>query len=223
MRQTVRAAATLAIAGFAAASASCALAQIKPGSDRGLGLTGADIPPILKQVQADPYRAPAEPACESIPREILALDAILGPDVDNPVKTRTSATVANMASGAVRGMIPYRGWVRFLTQAGEKDTKLQRAATAGYARRGFLRGLEANLQCAAISPEGVPASAIVADNGRPAGERIAARMVTKRPEPGDRAGAGVDGADPAQPRPSPAVLIEAPFQAPPGEVSDPRR
>jgi hypothetical protein len=224
MRHTVRAAATLAIAGFAAASATCALAQVKPGADRGLGLTGADIPPLLKEIQADPYRAPAEPACESIPREILALDAILGPDVDNPVKTRTSATVANMAGGAVRGLIPYRGWVRFLTQAGEKDKKLQRAATAGYARRGFLRGLEANLQCAAPSPHRIAASAVVADNGRPAGERIAARMVAERPRPGDEAPAdAIDGPDPARPRPSPAVLIGAPAQASPGEVSDPRR
>ena len=39
-------------------------AQPTPGSQQGLGLTGADIPPLLKTVKADPYRAPAEPALE---------------------------------------------------------------------------------------------------------------------------------------------------------------
>jgi hypothetical protein len=224
MGQRVRAAATLAIAGFAAAYASCALAQLKPGSDRGLGLTGADIPPLLKQIQADPYRAPADPACESIPHEILALDAILGPDVDDPVKTSTGAKLVNMAGGAVRGMIPYRGWVRFLTQAGEKDKKLQRAATAGYARRGFLRGLEANLRCAAPSGDAVRASAVVADEPRPAGELIAAQMVTeprRRPEAPSADAAGPP--EPAALQPSPAVLIDAPAQPPPAPGAEPRR
>ena len=116
-----------------------------PGSQQGLGLTGADIPPILKAVQANPYRYPAAPACESIPQEILALNQVLGPDVDGE-QAKTSK--AHMAMNYARGMIPYRGYVRFLTRADSKDKALQAAATAGYARRGFLRGLEAHLQCA---------------------------------------------------------------------------
>jgi len=207
MRRAVRLATVLAIAGLAGASSTAALAQLKPGSEQGLGLTGADIPPLLKEVQADPYRAPGAPACETIPREIMALDAVLGPDVDTPVKTRASATVVRLVGGAVRGLIPYRGWVRFVTQAGAKDKKLQNAATAGYARRGFLRGLEANLRCA---PKAVPASAAVA--GDPAsGERIAAQMVS---DPS----AGSGAADP------PAPLIDPPARPVVATlVSDPRR
>ncbi|HEX3364707.1 hypothetical protein [Phenylobacterium sp.] len=133
---------TLALATVIAAPAP---AQVTPGSQNGLGLTGADIPPILKQVQADPYRAPAAPACESIPQEILALNQVLGPDVDGE---RVKASKVHMALNYARGMIPYRGYVRFLTRADSKDKALQAAATAGYARRGFLRGLGAQLQCA---------------------------------------------------------------------------
>ncbi len=125
--------------------ASPALAQVIPGSQQGLGLTGADIPPILKAVQADPYRYPAAPACESIPQEIVALNQVLGPDVDGE---RVKTSKVHMAMNYARGMIPYRGYVRFLTRADSKDKALQAAATAGYARRGFLRGLEAHLQCA---------------------------------------------------------------------------
>jgi len=206
MRQAVRLATVLAIAGLAAAPATAAFAQPKPGSERGLGLTGADIPPLLQAVQADPYRAPAEPACETIPQEIMALDEVLGPDVDTVVKTRTSDTVVRMVGGAVRGLIPYRGWVRFVTQAGAKDRKLQNAATAGYARRGFLRGLEANLQCA---PKAVQARAIVADTAS-SGDRIAAQMVSEPAAAGaaDRAAPLVDPPG----RPVVATL-----------VSDPRR
>ena len=225
MRRSVGWARSLAVAAVAAAMASSAFGQVRPGSDRGLGLTGADIPPLLKKVQANPYRAPAEPACESIPREILALDQVLGPDVDaaGPQRSR----VRELASGAVRRLIPYRGWVRFLTQANEKDKKLQKAATAGYARRGFLRGLEANMQCAAQAPEAVPASAVVADNGQ-GGEAIAARMLADRgPEPEDAppvapSAAASDGAGPALPAPA-DLRVDMPPQPVRTEVSDPGR
>jgi hypothetical protein len=135
------------LAGFGAVLmlASSAQAQVTPGSQQGLGLTGAGIPPILKEVQANPYRYPVSPACESIPKEIVALNQVLGPDVDGE-QAKTSKV--HMAMNYARGMIPYRGYVRFLTRADSRDKALQAAATAGYARRGFLRGLEAHLQCA---------------------------------------------------------------------------
>jgi hypothetical protein len=135
----------LAIAGVAAGLAGAAVAQVTPGSQQGLGLTGADIPDILKIVKAEPYRAPAEPACDSIPQEILALDKVLGPDVDGE---QAKSSKVHMAMNYARGMIPYRGYVRFLTRADSKDKALQRAVTAGIARRAFLRGLEAHMQCA---------------------------------------------------------------------------
>ena len=144
MVQTVRTAGALTIA-LATLLAAPALAQVTPGSQSGLGLTGADIPPILKQVQADPYRYPAAPACESIPQEILALNQVLGPDVDGE---QAKSSKVHMAMNYARGMIPYRGYVRFLTRADSKDKALQTAVTAGFARRAFLRGLEAHMQCA---------------------------------------------------------------------------
>lgn len=116
---------------------------------------GPDIPAVLKAVAADPYKAPAEPACETIPAELKTLDDVLGPDADAaPGKSRPRAVrwAGDWAGGAIRGLVPYRGVVRFLTGAGDKDKALTRAAMAGAARRGFLRGLEANMQCAAPTP-----------------------------------------------------------------------
>src|SRR4051812_36761549 len=86
MAQTARMAGAIAVVALVASGVP-ALAQVKPGSQQGLGLIGADIPPILQQARADPYRAPAEAACEAIPREIMALNQALGPDVD-ALKTR---------------------------------------------------------------------------------------------------------------------------------------
>jgi hypothetical protein len=175
------------IAGIVALAGPAAFAQVKPGSQQGLGLTGASVPPILQQVRADPYRWPVAPACDTIPRELLALDQVLGPDVDG---LTTRSHPRDMAAGYVRGMIPYHGVVRFLTGADNKDRKLQAAATAGYARRGFLRGVEANLHCAqAVETKLADVSDRVADikvaraeptpapNAAP-GEEIARQMLT---------------------------------------------
>jgi len=145
MAQRVRTMGVLAMAGVAASLAGAAAAQVTPGSQQWLGLTGADIPPLLKTVAADPYREPAAPACQTIPQEILALDQVLGPDID---LAQPKTGLAHKAVDYVRHMIPYRGYVRFLTRADAKDKALQAAATAGIARRAFLRGLEAHMQCA---------------------------------------------------------------------------
>jgi hypothetical protein len=160
MAQSVRTMRMLAAAGAAISLAGGAAAQVTPGAQQGLDLTGGDIPPILKAVEADPYRYPAAPACESIPQEILALDQVLGPDVDGE---QVKSSKAHMAMNYARGMIPYRGYVRFLTRADSKDKALQAAATAGYARRGFLRGLEAHLQCAPSSEIKAASEIVAAD------------------------------------------------------------
>ncbi|MFL5296841.1 MAG: hypothetical protein ACJ798_10720 [Phenylobacterium sp.] len=146
-----RQAAAAAIAGVLVGLPTLGAAQeIHPGEQSLLGLTGPQVPELLKAVAADPYKAPAAPACETIPAEILALDRILGADLDQPKaqKSYVKDFAVRQAKGAVRGLIPYRGAIRFLTGADHKDHDLMAAAQAGWARRGFLRGLEANLHCA---------------------------------------------------------------------------
>jgi hypothetical protein len=179
MAQAVRTFGALLAAGALAGLAAPAVGQVTPGSQQGLGLTGASIPPLLKKVQADPYRAPSEPACQSIPEEILALDKVLGPDVDGQ---KTKPGMAHTAVNYVRHAIPYRGWVRFLTRADSKDNALQTAATAGFARRAFLRGLEAHMECA--SPA---AGAKVADISEKLTPVQAARFETAEAAPAVKA------------------------------------
>jgi hypothetical protein len=213
MVQTARMAGAMALA-VVTALAVPATAQVKPGSQQGLGLMGGDIPPILQQARADPYRAPAQPACESIPQEILALEQALGPDVDG-LKTRTGA--GDMAAHYVRGLIPYRGVVRFLTGADNKDKKLQAAATAGYARRGFLRGLEANLHCAQPSETKVGPDTKVAGLG----DKLSGiKVAVAQPAPPPKTAPGDEIAQQML-TPAPAVLATPVQYAPAAEESGP--
>ena len=146
MRRPVRDLVAVALAGALAGMGAACRAEVHPGETQGLGLRGAQVPELLKAVAADPYRAPAAPACETIPAELLALEQALGPDADEPRKRR--GQVVRMVGGAVRSMVPYRDVVRFLTRADHHDHQLMDATMAGFARRGFLRGLEATLHCA---------------------------------------------------------------------------
>ncbi|HSV03526.1 MAG TPA: hypothetical protein VLI41_10000 [Phenylobacterium sp.] len=137
------------LAAAAACTAPAALAEpkgVQPG-DQGLdlGLLGPRIPDVLKRAAADPYAPPAAPACVTLPQELAQLDALLGPDI-NPPKARTFSPT-DWVGHAIRGAIPYRSYIRFLTGADRKEKALSRAAMAGWARRGFLKGLAAKLDC----------------------------------------------------------------------------
>ena len=156
------------VAGAALAlSASAAWSQVKPGSETGLGLTGAEVPPLLQAIKAEPYKAPGAQACETVPAEIQQITDLVGPDVDFiPPETDATTDVKNtaMKSGAsmVRGMVPYGSVLRYVTGANKKDAALREAIFAGYARRGFLRGVEMNLKCHS------PAAASAAEPEKPA-------------------------------------------------------
>lgn len=147
---TLTAAAVLAVAVCTPLAGRAA--TIRPGEtdnrDWTLGLIGHGVPDVLKTARADPYAAPAAPACETIPREIAALDEVLGPDSDAPaVKTKMRVRAEGLVMQGIRGFIPHRDWIRFATGAGRRDKALNEAAMAGWARRGFLKGMEINLGC----------------------------------------------------------------------------
>jgi hypothetical protein len=149
---------TVGLLAMAAASlGGGAHAQVKPGSESGLGLTGADVPPLLATIKAEPYKAPAAPACETVPAEIAAIDDLIGPDLDTPPEPPDNKKSLIAKGGDVaRGLVPYGGVVRFVTGASKKDKELREAVLAGYARRGFLRGIQLNTKCHADPPPSEP-------------------------------------------------------------------
>jgi hypothetical protein len=120
--------------------------QLKAGADTGTGLSGADVPQVLKDIKADPYKAPAAPACKSVPAEIQQISDLIGPDLDADAGGKDKSLVSR-GEGVARSLVPYRGVVRFVTGANKKDDELRDAIMAGVARRGFLRGVELDLKC----------------------------------------------------------------------------
>jgi hypothetical protein len=124
----------------------------RPGEEAGgldLGIIGPKTPEILEKAKADPYAPPAEPACERLPEELAALDEALGPDADVPRPKHRLLRLqpAKWMGQAMRSAIPHRDVVRFLTGADRKQKALNDAAMAGWARRGYLKGLAKTLAC----------------------------------------------------------------------------
>ena len=127
-------------------------AATAPLSD--LNLVRAEIPPVLQAARRAPYAVPSDGSCPAIGRDVEALDAVLGPDLDTPPTAdnpglieRGADAAGNAAVGAVRGaaegVVPFRGWVRKLTGAERYSRNVTAAIAAGTVRRAFLKGLGA--------------------------------------------------------------------------------
>ena len=141
--------------------------EVMYGQESGLGVTGSATPQALKLVAAAPYALPPAIDCAALSREIASLDDLLGPDVDILADPKAEARLdeASRALGsALRGAIPYRWALRWLTQAGDRDKELREAVLAGAARRGFLKGMRLTMACPIpvsplLAPQGIPANA----------------------------------------------------------------
>jgi len=123
-----------------------------------LNLVRVPIPPLLQEAQRHPYQVPEQGTCETAVLEIMLLDDILGPDIDEPaaqgdkVSVEHAQALANDAAiGALRrtaeGVVPFRSWVRKLTGAERHSREVSAAISAGTARRAFLKGLRKGREC----------------------------------------------------------------------------
>ena len=112
-----------------------------------------DIPPILLRAKAAPYEAPLGHDCQTLNSEIGDLDKALGPDLDlakgddKSVSKRVSDMTFDLARGAVSGLIPFRGVVRYVTGAEKRAREINEALIAGTVRRSYLKGFGEKLDC----------------------------------------------------------------------------
>jgi hypothetical protein len=124
-----------------------------------LNLKRDAIPAVLLKAQAAPYDVARMTSCEQIAAEVGRLDDALGPDLDEPpppdsrTRTERGADMAGDAAvGAIRDtttdLIPFRSWVRRLTGAEQHSRRVRDAIQAGRVRRGYLKGVGMNLNCA---------------------------------------------------------------------------
>lgn len=128
-----------------------------------LNLKGDKIPPVLQSALADPYGMGGIRKCASIIGAVGELDAVLGPDFDVPVDAdvddKRRGTVGRIGKRLVGGLIPFRGLVREISGAAERDRKMQEAIYAGVTRRAFLKGMGQQRGCKAPgrpAPMGAP-------------------------------------------------------------------
>jgi hypothetical protein len=174
-------AAALAIAAVLAGAPSAFAQQVHPGEEQGLGLTGPDVPQILKDARAHPYAVPDPATCGSVTGEIAALDNVLGADLDNSLAPKKKGGPDPMA--AVREFLPYGGVVRFLTGAGKKEQRLVNAALAGWERRGFLKAVARSMACPGFEPLPPAVQAAAVGPGANAAETVPAPGAESPPPP----------------------------------------
>lgn len=119
-------------------------AMIQPFTD--FNLARSEIPAPLKAAVLGPYASPGAPGCAVLSDQVGALDAVLGPDLDQVlVKAGRSEDASRMVAGALRslttGWIPLRGILRRLTGAEAHAEAVRASILAGAVRRAYLKGL----------------------------------------------------------------------------------
>lgn len=157
----------VACASKPAANASSTEAAVPTGNQVGeaitsplrtLNLVKPDVAAPLRTAAEAPYATPQPLVCETIQTEVLALNTVLGPDLDAIASNASTSLVdrgseaANKAAvnalrNAADGLIPYGGVVRQLTGANRAAKEAADARTAGIIRRAYLKGLGQAMKC----------------------------------------------------------------------------
>lgn len=117
---------------------------------RDLRVVDTKIPPVLRIAAQGPYSLAGLADCTQLATAIRELNAVLGPDYLLPTEKRENKAGKVAEAGAktiVNAFIPFRGLVRELTGAAAAKRRLEDAINAGYARRGFLRGIQTSKGC----------------------------------------------------------------------------
>ena len=117
---------------------------------RDVGISKLKIPPVLVKARDAPYDLTGLNTCEQLADAVAELSTVLGPDFiagEAWRENRAGKLVEAGGRAVVNSLIPYRGLVREVTGAAPQQRRLDDAVSAGFARRGFLRGLHEGRRC----------------------------------------------------------------------------
>jgi hypothetical protein len=117
---------------------------------RDVGASKTTTPAILQNAIEAPYSLKGIRTCAHLNAAMQALSKELGPDfVAGTVNNENRASKIAEAGGrtVVNTFIPFRGLVREVSGAAPAQRRLNAAIDAGYARRGFLRGVATQRKC----------------------------------------------------------------------------
>lgn len=128
-------------------------------------LAAIAIPPVLRDARAHPYALPPDLSCAELATYIIALDDVLGPDIDAPANESSAGDMVGDAAtsafqGMLDGLVPFRHWVRRLSGADQHARDITASLAAGSARRAFLKGVSLARAC--------PAQAVASAESGPA-------------------------------------------------------
>lgn len=157
-------AAALLLAGAAAAqdaqpesstaAAERKAAEIASQPVRDVGLEKQEIPPVLARAAIDPYSLEGLHSCQQLSAAVAELNGVLGKDYTTAAdkvaasNTQRAGQIAEAGAGAVvASFIPLRGLVREVSGAAPAERKYNAALDAGFARRGYLRGIHQGRGC----------------------------------------------------------------------------
>ena len=112
-----------------------------------VGITKDKIPPALVAAANAPYDLTGLRTCQQIADASRALDAALGPDYPAGGPVDKDSMGKKVGGAVVNSLIPLRGVVREVSGAAAADRRLAAAVQAGFARRGFLRGVHTAQGC----------------------------------------------------------------------------
>lgn len=117
----------------------------QPAKDVGIAKT--KIPPSLVDASNAPYALDGLKTCRQLADAVRVLDAALGPDYSAGGPNDKMSVGKAAGSAVVNSLIPLRGVVREVSGAAAADRRLTAATQAGFARRGFLRGVHLARGC----------------------------------------------------------------------------
>ncbi len=112
-----------------------------------VGVDKTKIPPSLEAAAADPYSLAGLNTCAKIANAVRVLNAALGPDYNAGGPNDKTSTGKAVGSAVVNSLVPFRGLVREASGAAAADRRYAVAVQAGFARRGFLRGVSQTRGC----------------------------------------------------------------------------
>jgi hypothetical protein len=117
---------------------------------RDVGVSKTEIPPVLVEAAKDPYTLTGLKTCRQLSAAVKDLNAALGPDFQAGAEVRENKAAKLAEAGGktvVNSILPFRGLVREISGAAPAERSLNAAVDAGYARRGFLRGVHRKQGC----------------------------------------------------------------------------
>ena len=116
---------------------------------RDLNVKKNKIPPVLERAVEQPYTLKGLDSCGRIVAQVQQLNGALGEDIDEEHARGHPVTAGRLAQSVVDSLIPFGGIIKEVSGANAEQRRLQAAIAAGFARRGFLKGVGLSRHCPA--------------------------------------------------------------------------